>query len=369
MTRLSRITLPLLLLVAALLTACGADNAPAATTAPTAAPTTAATRAASAVATVVVGSSVASAAASPAAIGSTAAPATAAITTAAPGSAVAAASATRPVTSPATTAPAATAGSTAAPPAAMATAAPAGTVTGGTGGTLTVFAAASLTESFAQVKTNFERATPGVRVEYNFAGSQALVTQLAQGARADIFASADVPSMDNAVRQGVVTGMPQTFTRNKLVIIVPKDNRAGVRTAADLAKPGVKFVTAQETVPVGRYTAQVLDNYGKLPEYGADFRARAERNVVSREDNVKAIVQKVQLGEADAGVVYATDAQAAADRLTVIAVPDAQNVIATYPIAVVKDARQAALAQRFVDYLLSTEGQTLLGTYGFAPAK
>lgn len=248
----------------------------------------------------------------------------------------------------------------------------AGTVTGGSagaGGTLTVFAAASLTESFAQVKTNFERANPGVRVEYNFAGSQALVAQLTQGARADVFASADGPNMDAAVKAGVIAGTPSTFVRNKLVLILPKDNRAGIRTLQDLAKPGIKFVTGQESVPVGRYTLQVLDNYGKLPEYGADFRARVQRNIVSQEDNVKAIVQKVGRGEADAGVVYATDAQAARDQLTLIEIPDAQNVVAAYPVAVVKDARQAALAQRFVDYLLSTEGQTTLGTYGFAPAK
>ncbi len=360
MTRFPRVAFALVASLSLLLAACGADSAPAVTTAPTAAPTAAAAAAAATTApTVVVGSSVASVGASPAPLGSTAAPATAAITTAAPA----------PLPTVAATAAATTVPTVPTTAAAAMVAAPAGTVTGGGSGTLTVFAAASLTESFAQVKTNFERANPGVRVEYSFAGSQALVAQLTQGARADVFASADQPSMDNAVKADVVTGTPSTFVRNKLVLILPKDNRAGIRTVQDLAKPGVKFVTAQETVPVGRYTLQALDNYGKLPEYGADFRARVQRNIVSQEDNVKAIVQKVQLGEADAGVVYATDVQAARDRLTVIEIADAQNIIATYPVAVIKDARQAALAQRFVDYLLANEGQTLLGTYGFAPAK
>jgi len=249
---------------------------------------------------------------------------------------------------------------------------PAGTVTGSAGGatgSLTVFAAASLTESFGEVKSAFEKANPGVSVQYSFAGSQALVTQLTQGAKADVFASADQPNMDNAIKGGVIAGTPQVFAKNKLVIIVPKDNRAGITSAKDLAKPGVKFDTAQMSVPVGSYTQQVLDNYGKLPDYGPDFKANVNKNTVSQEDNVKAIVQKVQLGEVDAGVVYATDAQAAKDKLTLIEIPDAQNVIASYPIATVKGAPQAALAAKFQDYLLSAGGQAILVKYGFAAAK
>lgn len=246
------------------------------------------------------------------------------------------------------------------------TPAPSGTVTS-VGGTLTVFAAASLTEPFTEIKALFEKATPGVTVQYNFAGSPALVTQLTQGAKADVFASADQPNMDNAVKGGVIAGTPQTFVKNKLVVIVPKENRAGITTPKDLAKPGVKFDTAQASVPVGAYTQTVLDNLAKLPDYGADFKASVNKNTVSQEDNVKAIVQKVQLGEADAGIVYTTDAQAAKERLTLIEIPDAQNVIATYPIAVVKDAKQAALGQKFVDYLLSTDGQAVLRKHGFAP--
>jgi molybdate transport system substrate-binding protein len=236
-----------------------------------------------------------------------------------------------------------------------------------TGGTLTVFAAASLTESFTAIKATFEKANPGVTVMYNFAGSQALVTQMTQGASADVFASADQPNMDNAIKDGVIAGTLRAFAKNKLVIIVPKDNRAGITTPKDLAKPGIKFDTAQASVPVGTYTQQVLDNYRKLPEYGADFTANVNKNTVSQEDNVKAIVQKVQLGEVDAGIVYATDAQAAKDELTLIDIPDAQNVIATYPVALVKGAKQAALGETFIDYLLSADGQAIMRGYGFAP--
>lgn len=237
----------------------------------------------------------------------------------------------------------------------------------GANGAMTVFAAASLTESFTEIKSVFEKANPGVTVQYNFGGSPTLVTQLTQGAPADVFASADQPNMDNAVKGGVIAGTPRIFAKNKLVIIVPKENKAGITTPKDLAKPGIKFDTAQESVPVGKYTQQALDNFAKLPDYGTDFKANVNKNTVSQEDNVKAIVQKVQLGEADAGIVYATDAQAAKNKLTIIAIPDAQNVIATYPVALVKNAKQAALGQKFVAYLLSADGQTILQKYGFAP--
>ncbi len=328
MPRFTRLIASIALLLVPLLAACGgsATSTPAATTAPTKAPTTAAA--------------------------SSAAPTTVATNT--PSASVVA-----------TTAP--TAASTAAP----AGTAAASSVTTGTvataSGTLTVFAAASLTESFTEIKSVFEKTNPGVTVQYNFGGSPTLVTQLTQGAPADVFASADQPNMDNAVKGGVIAGTPQTFVKNKLVIIVPKENKAGITTPKDLAKPGVKFDTAQMSVPVGAYTQTALDNFSKLPEYGPDFKAAVNKNTVSQEDNVKAIVQKVQLGEVDAGVVYATDAQAAKDKLTIIAIPDAQNVIATYPVALVKGAKQAALGQKFVTYLLSADGQAILQKYGFAP--
>lgn len=326
MPRFTRLIAPIALLLVLLLAACGgsATSTPAATNAPTKAPT--------------------AAAASSAAPTTTGASSATIITTTAP-------------TAASTAAPAGTAATSSATTGTIATAS----------GTLTVFAAASLTESFTEIKSVFEKANPGVTVQYNFGGSPTLVTQLTQGAPADVFASADQPNMDNAVKGGVITGTPQTFVKNKLVIIVPKENKAGITTPKDLAKPGIKFDTAQMSVPVGAYTQTALDNFSKLPEYGPDFKAAVNKNTVSQEDNVKAIVQKVQLGEADAGIVYATDAQAAKDKLTIIAIPDAQNVIATYPVAVVKGAKQAALGQKFVTSLLSAEGQAILQKYGFAP--
>lgn len=329
MSRFARLGLPVVFLFSLILVACGgsATSTPAATTAPTRAPTTAA------------------------------------------------ASASNPTTAP-TTAPATSAASSAPASTAAATAAPAGTTAAGSAasgtvtaasGTVTVFAASSLTDAFNELKTGFQAANPGATVTYNFAGSPALVTQLTQGASADVFASADQPNMDNAIKGGVISGTPQTFAKNKLVIILPKDNKASLQTPKDLAKPGIKFVTAQDSVPVGNYTQQVLDNYSKLPDYGADFKANVNKNVVSKEDNVKAIVQKVQLGEADAGIVYTTDAQAAADKLMMIPIADAQNVIATYPIAVVKGGKQAALGQKFIDYLMSPAGQAVMKKWGFAP--
>lgn len=340
MTRLARLSIPFVLLLSIILVACGgssATNTPAATTAPTRAPTTAAAS--------VQATTAAASAAAPATTAPTAAAATARPTTAA-------ASAAAPATAASTAAPA---GTTAA------SSASAGS------GALTVFAAASLTDAFNELKTGFQTANPGVTVTYNFGGSPTLVTQLTQGAPADVFASADQPNMDNAVKGGVIAGTPQTFAKNKLVIILPKDNKAGITTPKDLAKAGIKFDTAQDSVPVGNYTQQVLDNFSKLPDYGADFKANVNKNIVSKEDNVKAIVQKVQLGEADAGIVYTTDAQAAADKLTMIPIPDAQNVIASYPIAVVKGAKQAALGQKFVDYVLSPAGQAIMKKWGFAP--
>jgi len=352
LARPARLALPVFILCAALLTACGGGDAATAlpaTVAPTAALPTTATRMPSPVASV--------------------APTTAPAATIAPTTAATTAPTAAPTAATVTRTTAATAAATAAATntTAAISAASAGTVTGGATGTLIVFAAASLTESFAEVKSAFEKANPGVTVQYNFAGSQALVTQLTQGAKADVFASADQANMDNATKGGVIAaGTPVIFARNKLVIIVPKDNRAGIQSAKDLAKPGVKFDTAQMSVPVGTYTQQVLDNFGKLPEYGADFKAQVGKNTVSQEDNVKAIVQKVRLGEADAGIVYLTDAQAAKDKLTFIPIPDAQNIIATYPLAVVKGAPQAALAQKFVDYLGAADGQAILAKYGFA---
>jgi molybdate transport system substrate-binding protein len=233
-------------------------------------------------------------------------------------------------------------------------------------GDLTVFAAASLTEVFTEMQATLEADNPGLRISWNFAGSQALVTQLTQGASADVFASANTAQMKAAQDGGVVDGDPVIFARNRLAIIVPRDNPANIQQPADLANGGVKLVIANEDVPVGGYTRTMLDKMSADAQFGSDFRSRVEANIVSEENNVKQVVTKVQLGEADAGVVYATDiSKDVRDDVTIIDIPDQYNVIAEYPIAAVKEGN-AANAQAFIDYLLSDAGQAVLAEYGFS---
>ncbi len=232
-------------------------------------------------------------------------------------------------------------------------------------GTLTVFAAASLTDAFNAIGDELKAANPDLQIAFNFAGSQALVTQLEQGARADVFASADLKQMTAAQDAGVVASEPIVFTHNRLTIVVPADNPGGIETLADLAKPGLKLVVANEEVPVGRYTRQALDLMSADPAFDPAFRQRVEANVVSLEDNVKQVVTKVQLGEADAGVAYTSDVTAAVrDDVATVAIPDALNVVADYPIARVVDG-DTALGQAFVDAVLSPAGQATLAAHGF----
>ncbi len=236
----------------------------------------------------------------------------------------------------------------------------------GNGVTLTLFAGASLTAAFGDIGKAFQIANPGTHVTFNFGGSQALRTQIEQGAKVDVFASADTANMDPLKRQGLVVGDAPIFAHNRLVVITPKDNPAGIKTLKDLAKPGLKLDLADASVPIGNYTLQVLDKLSADATYGAAFKTQVLARVVSKENDVKQVVSKVALGEADAGVVYTTDAQAALDKLTTIGIPDQFNIIAVYPIAVVKGSANPALAQKFVDYVLSAAGQSVLKEYGFA---
>jgi molybdate transport system substrate-binding protein len=236
--------------------------------------------------------------------------------------------------------------------------------------TLIVFAAASLTEAFDDLAQQFEAANPGVKVVANYAGSQQLSAQLTQGAPADVFASANAKEMQTAIKgSAVVSGTQKTFARNRLTVIFPKDNPAKISALADLAKPGLKIDVADKSVPVGQYTLDMLAKMSKDPAYGANFQADVLKNVVSNETDVKAVVSKVGLGEADAGVVYTTDAGSARDKLGSLAVPDQFNQIATYPIAPVAKAPQPDLAQKFVDFVLSPAGQATLARYGFITAQ
>jgi molybdate transport system substrate-binding protein len=232
-------------------------------------------------------------------------------------------------------------------------------------GEVVVFAAASLTEAFDEIKTNFCAANPGVVVTFNFGGSQQLAQQIGHGARCDVFASANRKQMDAAVDAGRVDrDAARTFARNRLVVVAPRDNPAKLGALFDLSTPGLKIVLAAKEVPAGQYALEMLDRAEK--ERGAGFRDAVLKNVVSYEQDVRAVLAKVSLGEADAGVVYASDASGSAgERVTTIGVPDSANVVAEYPIATLADSRSADLAKRFVDYVLSPDGQRALAAHGF----
>ena len=235
--------------------------------------------------------------------------------------------------------------------------------------TLNVFAAASLTSSFSEIGKAFTAKNPGVNVTINFAGSQQLAQQINAAAPADVFASANQTQMDVAVKGGRIDqGASKPFVKNRLVVIYPKANPAGIQTLQDLSKPGLKLVLADKSVPVGQYASNFLDNAVKDGSFGASYKEDVLKNVVSYELDVKSVLTKVILGEADAGIVYTTDAATdTAGKTSQIAIPDNLNVIAVYPIAVVKDSPNLLLAQAFVDYVLSADGQAILTQYGFIP--
>jgi molybdate transport system substrate-binding protein len=236
-------------------------------------------------------------------------------------------------------------------------------------GELTIFTAASLTDAFKDMAAVIEQANPGTKLTFNFAGSPTLRTQLAQGARAGVFASADEPNMAGAEQDGTISGEPRIFARNLLVVVVPAKNPAGIQTLQDLAKPNIKLVLTNKEVPVGNYARQALARMSQDPAFGLDFSKRVLANLVSEETNVRQVAAKVQLGEADAGIVYATDVTPGLrDAVRVIQIPPALNVIAKYPIAVVKGAQNEAGAQAFIAYVLSPAGQTILVRHGFLAA-
>lgn len=236
-------------------------------------------------------------------------------------------------------------------------------------GNVTVFAAASLTDAFQEMAMSIAKNAPGAHFAFNFGGSPTLRTQLAQGARADVFASADEPNMQAAEKDGTIVGQPLIFARNKLVVIVPVANPAGIHRLQDLARSGIKLVLAQAAVPVGNYARQAFAKLSKDASFGPTFATQVARNVVSDEADVKGVVAKVQLGEADAGVVYQTDVTAAVrPKVALLAIPDQFNVIASYPIAAVKGAPNRAGGQAFIAYVLSPAGQNILAKYGFEAA-
>jgi molybdate transport system substrate-binding protein len=233
-------------------------------------------------------------------------------------------------------------------------------------GEITVFAAASLADAFEQIAQRFEAKNVGAKVVLNLAGSQQLARQILEGAPADVFASASGKHMDVVVAGGrIQQGRAQAFARNRLVVIYPKQNPANIRSLQDLARPRVKIDLAAKEVPAGQYSLEFLDAAAQDREYGAEYRSAVLKNVVSYEENVRAVVGKVALGEADAGIVYESDVVAEGGKLGTLEIPEALNPVATYPIAPIVDAKHGDAARDFVAYVLSDEGQSILEENGF----
>jgi len=232
--------------------------------------------------------------------------------------------------------------------------------------TVRVFAAASLNEAFRDIGSLYRTQNPGDEVEFNFAGSEILRTQIEEGAPADVFAAADHVHMEALQGKGLV-GQDVVFARNRLVVVTPSENPE-VQQLVDLARPGERIVVASGNVPVGRYTTQVLGKMTRSGLYGADFHQRFLANVVSQETNVRAVLAKVSLGEADAGVVYATDARTVAEKVRVLEIPENMNVVAEYPIATISRDPAKEGAARFVALVRSEAGQAFLVKRGFEPA-
>ena len=234
--------------------------------------------------------------------------------------------------------------------------------------TLTVFAAASLADAFEDLAVDFEATNPGLDVILNFGASQALRTQIEEGAQADVFASANREEMKALVDAGLVeeSGTP-IFARNLLVVVLPADNPAGVKDLHDLARPGIRLIVADPAVPAGTYTRRLLDSLAGDREWGVSFRDALLANVVSEEESVRAVLAKVALGEADAGFVYASDAvsQPALVRLDL---PAEHNPVAEYPLAALRASPHAGAASDFIGFVLSASGQQILERHGFIPA-
>jgi molybdate transport system substrate-binding protein len=233
---------------------------------------------------------------------------------------------------------------------------------------LTVFAAASLADVFAQVDAGFVEANPGPATVFNFAASDQLAQQILAGAPADVFASANSTQMQVVVDGGMADeAQTRVFARNRLVIAVPPDNPAGIASLADLATPGIRLVLAAAEVPAGRYALEILDRASADPTYGPGFPEAVLANVRSYEENVRAVLAKVVLAEADAGIVYLTDARSSGGDIVAIEIPPDFNVVAEYFIAPLSGAVHPDRARAFLDDLLSTEGQSILAGAGFEP--
>jgi molybdate transport system substrate-binding protein len=235
------------------------------------------------------------------------------------------------------------------------------------GGTLTILAASSLTDAFGELGNTFEEQNQGVEVKQTFGASSDLLAQIQQGAPADVFASAAEEEMNTAVKDGLVPRKPEVFVKNREVIMVPKDNPANINSLEDMAKPDTKLVLAAKDVPAADYAIEILGKANK--EYGPDFEQDVLSNVVSREVDVRASVNRVVVGDADATFGYASDyTPDIRDKVKVIKIPPEQNIIATYPIAALKVAKAPELAKKWVDLVTSEEGEKVLEKWNFEPA-
>lgn len=234
--------------------------------------------------------------------------------------------------------------------------------------TLRVFAAASLSEAFQEMARVFEQAHPGTAVRLNLAGSQQLASQVELGARADVFASADERWLDCLKERSLIAEDDTVFAHNRLVAIVPRANPARIGKLSDLARRGVKVVLGAEAAPVGRYSREALQKLSAADGYPADYARRVLGNVVSEEENVRSVVGKVQLGEADAGLVYRSDVTPSVSRyVNILEIPDSANVLARYPIGVLAGTPEEGAARAFVALVLSPAGQGLLARHGLIP--
>lgn len=222
----------------------------------------------------------------------------------------------------------------------------------GLSGSITVFAAASLTDPFRTLGTRFEREHPGTKIVFSFGGSSTLATQIDEGAPGDVFASAAITNMDAVVKSGNAEH-PVTFAQNTVQIAAAPGNPAHIAAVADLARPGVKVALCEATVPCGVVAAEVF------AKAGVSVKATAS------EPDVRSTLAVVESGEVDAGVVYVTDVKAAGNKVVGVAIPDAQNATTEYPIATLKGSRNSALAEAFVDYVRSAEGERVLAAAGF----
>jgi molybdate transport system substrate-binding protein len=230
--------------------------------------------------------------------------------------------------------------------------------------TLNVLAAASLNRAFPRVAEAFAEESPSV-VRFSFAGTDALVAQIEQGAPADVFAGASVALVGRLWDKGMVD-LPRVFGTNSLVIVVPSSNQAGIASPRDLVRPGLRLVIGSETVPIGGYTRTVLTELDAL--YGDGYAEAVLANVSSNEESAEAVLTKVRLGEADAGFVYVTDARAAGVDVRPIEVPAEAQAVAHYAIAIVEASAHSQEAERFIEFVLGAEGQRILREAGFGPA-